>query len=297
MKKITILLLSFSIFLLACKKKNLDSLAFPSKALTAYEFEKYDAGYSSVPDIYSISADKRKLITFESIDKSNGEKHTIYAVYIGDLTTIDTDSIILYCHGQSLHMDAYWPRASLLANIVHKYNYGVLMMDYRGYGMSEGTPTETALYEDVDASIDWLISQGATASKTFYYGYSLGCIPVIDRAAYRKDFIPSKIILESPLATVEHLAQSSTIINVNPNFVSTLEFNNAEKIKDVDVPLLWLHGVEDDYIAIKNGELIFQNYDGIYKEAIRVDGAGHGNVPSTMDYKNYIKRLEVFIKK
>jgi pimeloyl-ACP methyl ester carboxylesterase len=275
----------------------LDQLAFPSERLDAYEFEEYDAGDGAVPEEYAIDPANRTLISMESVDKSTGESYTIYGVYIGDLSTISEDTVIMYCHGQSLHMDAYWPRASLLASIVEQHQYGVFMMDYRGYGMSEGNPSEQGLYEDVDASIDWLINQGAQADRTFYYGFSLGCIPVIDRAAYRTDFKPNKIIIESPLASVEHLAQSSLILNIDPSYVSTLEFNNAEKMKDIDVPLLWYHGEEDDYIAITNGEIIFDNHSGTYKEGIRVAGAGHGDIPAVVGYETYLTQLENFIRR
>jgi pimeloyl-ACP methyl ester carboxylesterase len=279
-----------------CEKGNLDSLAFPNQKLDAYKFEAQDAVSEAVPAEYDVLAANRTLVSMISTDKETGEKFTIYGVYIGDITQINADTIILYCHGQSLHMDAYWPRATLLASIIEKHNYGVFMMDYRGYGMSEGKTTERALYEDVDASIDWLKSNGATPNRTFYYGYSLGCIPVIDRAAYRTDFVPSKIILESPLASVANLAQSSLFLTVDPSFVSTLEFNNVEKIKDVNVPLLWIHGVEDDYIEIENGELIYENYQGVYKDAARIDGAGHGDIPKVMGYANYLEKLRSYIR-
>lgn len=295
MKKLT-LIIGIIALVASCTKPNLDALAFPSKKLDAYEFENYDAGEAAVPSEYAVTSNNRTLISMTSTDDATGEEYTIYGVYIGNMATINTDTVIMYCHGQSLHMDAYWPRATLLASIVEKHHYGIFMMDYRGYGMSEGTPSEQALYDDVDASIDWLIMQGAEASRTFYYGFSLGCIPVIDRAAYRTDFKPAKIMLEAPLASVDNLAHSSLILNVDPNFVSTLEFNNAEKIKDVDAPFLWIHGVEDDYIAIQNGELIFDNYQGPLKEAERIEGAGHGDIPKIMGYQTYIDRLETFIR-
>lgn len=289
----------YSLILLAfasCKKGNLDSLAFYGEPLDEYAFENYDAADQSVPDEYGVPAEHRTLISMQSIDKITGESFTIYGVYIGDTSTISTDTIILYSHGQSLHMDLYWPRATLLASITEKYNYGVFMMDFRGFGMSEGKSTENGLNEDVDASIDWLISKGAQSDRTMYYGFSLGCIPVIDRAAYRTDFKPSKIILESPLASVENLAQQSLLLNVNTKAISTLEFNNAEKIKDVDMPFLWLHGVKDDYVSIQNGELIYENYDGVYKDAERVSEAGHSDIPKTMGFENYIIRLRKFIE-
>jgi pimeloyl-ACP methyl ester carboxylesterase len=295
MKK-SLIYIIVGVLVASCTKPNLDALAFPSEKLDVYEFENYNAGSGTVPEIYDVTADNYTLVSMTSVDAATGDEYLIYGVYIGEMATMATDTVIMYCHGQSKHMDAYWPRATLLANLVEKHHYGVFMMDFRGYGMSEGNSTEQGLYEDVDASIDWLIANGAQQEQTFYYGFSLGCIPVIDRAAYRTDFKPAKIILESPLASVDNLAQSSLILNVDPAFVSTLEFENAEKIKDVSAPLLWFHGVEDDYIEINNGELIYENHTGSHKEAVRVTGAGHGDIPGIYGYANYIITLENYIK-
>ena len=296
MRKLTKLIVGMTL-LCSCQKGNLDSVAFPGEHLDSYEFENYNDGELGISDPYAVTADKRTLVSMTSTDKSTGEEYTIFGVYIGDIATIATDTVIMYCHGQALHMDYYWTRATLLANIVEKYNYGVFMMDYRGYGMSTGASSEQGLYEDVDASIDWLIDHGVSPENTIYYGFSLGCIPVIDRALYRTDFKPSKIIIESPLASVANLTQRSLILNVDPAFVSTLVFDNAEKMKDISMPLQWWHGVEDDYIAIQNGELIYNNHKGIYKEAIRVEGANHGDIPTVFGYQNYIDRLENFIER
>ena len=60
--------------------------------------------------------------------------------------------------------------------------------------------------------------------------------------------------------------------------------------------MLWLHGIDDDYIAIQNGELIYENYGGVYKDAERVVGGHHGDIPKTMGYENYITRLRDFIE-
>ncbi|MFD1552004.1 hypothetical protein DNU06_01110 [Putridiphycobacter roseus] len=291
-KNLPILIL---LFFASCKKLTVDQLAFPSSTTEKYELENYDAGEQSVPAAYDIPVSNRTILTFTSIDKSTGETYKIYGLYIGNINTIAQDTILLYCHGQSLNMDIYYPRTRLLAHLNETVNRGVLMFDFRGYGMSEGTPDEAGLAEDMDAAINWLIAKNANPSNVIYYGYSLGCIPVIDRAAYRTDFQPKKIILESPLASVENLANSSTIINLHPAFISNLRFNNAEKIKDVKVPLLWIHGVEDDYIAIENGELVYQNHQGTYKKAIRVENAKHGDIPKIMGYTTYLEAIHNFL--
>ena len=69
----------------------------------------------------------------------------IHAVYLGNIADIATDTIILYCHGNRDHLDFYWPRIKLLANVGGKNRYGVLAMDYRGFGLSEGPATEEGM--------------------------------------------------------------------------------------------------------------------------------------------------------
>lgn len=280
----------------SCQKLKLDSLAFPAQKLDAYEFENYDDEQEiDIPDSLVATAPNYQLVTMPSYDAVNDVTHTIYGVYIGDMSTISSDTIILYLHGQSKHMDAYWDRTSLLANLGGKYNYGVFTIDYRGYGMSQGTSTEQGLYEDADAAIDWLIEHGADPSKTFCYGFSLGAIPTIDRAAYRTDFPFAKIMIEAPLATVQNLVNSSTL-GMSSGFVTTLEFPNSEKIKDVTAPLLWMHGIDDDYIAIDNGELIYANHGGSEKTAIRVEDCNHSQIPIKMGYFNYMSSVLSFIR-
>lgn len=291
------IVITFSVLaLVGCKKLTLDGLAFPSEKTDQYLYEAFEGGEIGIPAEYNLIASDRTQIEFMSTDAETGEQFKLYGVYIGDLNTISSDTVILYLHGQSKHMDYYWSRAALLANVGGKLNYGVFMIDYRGYGMSEGTSSEKGLYEDADAAINWLISQGVTQEKTIYYGFSLGCIPAIDRAAYRTDFKPQRLIIESPLASVQNLVDNSTLMNVNSDFVTDLGFENSEKIKLVTCPLLWMHGKEDSYIDIQNGELIFANYTGTNKTAYRVVDCDHSEVPGKMGYPIYVSNVLKFIR-
>jgi len=280
----------------ACKKIDLDMLAFPRVQVDAYTLGDND-GEIEVPAKYDINENLIHLIPLISTDKATGNKYTIYSIYIGDLNTIATDTVILYTHGQAENMDYYWGRVKLLANLKSKNNYGVFMMDYRGYGMSEGEPTEKGLSEDVDASIEWLIEHGVQQKNTFYYGFSLGVIPALDLIVNKTEFTPAKIIIESPLSSVENLAQNSTLINVDPKFVSTLEFNNAETMKGVNIPLCWLHGREDDYVDLSNGQLVYNNHTGTYKEAHIIDNAKHADIPLVMECETYLNTVNSFIQK
>lgn len=290
--------LSYLVILIAlfgCKKVRLDGLAFPSEQLDQYEFEAHN-GEIEIPDSMLAEPSNYTLMTFESHSVEDNINYTIYGVLIGDTSNLANDTMIVYFHGQSKHMDHYFSRASLLANVGGKYNYNVLMIDYRGYGMSEGQSSEAGLYEDADAVIDWLITKNVDPQKTYYYGYSLGAIPAIDRIANRDDFQPKKLIIESPLASVANLVESSTILQVNPEYVTDLKLENAEKIKEVQQPLLWFHGVEDTYISIDNGELIYANHGGLIKYAERIEGSDHSEIPIIIGIPTYLDRLLSFIR-
>ncbi|MEO9533887.1 MAG: alpha/beta hydrolase [Crocinitomicaceae bacterium] len=295
MKQIIIISLVL-ISAVSCKKVTLDSLAFPAVALDSYKHKDYEDPELIIPDNFLNAPIQQTLIPLTSIDEESEEEFTIYGLYMGDTATIASDTIIYFCHGQARHNDFYWTREALIAQIGGLHNYGVFMIDYRGYGMSEGTSTERGLIEDAHAGLNWLIDQGATENKTVFYGFSLGCIPLIQLASKDEPFQPIGLICESPLASVENLAQSSVLLNVDGDFVTELEFNNAEEIKNVDVPFMWLHGVEDDYININNGELIYSNYNGSSKSAYRVENAKHADIPSVMGFEDFMNSFQNFIQ-
>jgi alpha/beta superfamily hydrolase len=300
MKKINygLLFISFLLTFISCAK--LDSLVFRGEKINGYLLDNYEGGtdMDDMPVSYNIPEQMTSLFTLESKLPSESESTEIHALYIGDLATITSDTIIVYCHGQSLHMDAYWPRTKLLANIGGKNNYGVLTFDYRGYGLSEGSSSEATLYEDMKTVLRWLKSKGVANNNVIVYGFSLGSVPATEMIANFNEFKPSKLILESPMASAENLAEEATIINLSSDFLSTLVFDNAEKIKKVQEPFYLLHGELDDYLKISNGEIIYNNYTGVNGHFERVPNAYHGTdgVPQNLGYENYINLLEDFIK-
>lgn len=269
----------------------LDDIAFINESINEYQLDNYDDDIDFRLDS-SYSVEDIHFLTL------NSEEFEIAAIYIGDINTISTDTIILYSHGQSLHMDYYWQRAKLLANCGSKNRFGVLMYDYRGYGLSQGNPTENGLYSDIRAAFQWLIDNGSLPERIVSYGFSLGSAPATDLMAFgHNSQFPSKLILESPFASADFITQESTIIDVSASFITTLEFDNTEKIKLVSQPFMWLHGIDDDYVAITNGEAIIAHYSGVDSSYFRVVGAKHGKngVPQTMGFDNYLSEIETFL--
>jgi fermentation-respiration switch protein FrsA (DUF1100 family) len=272
-----------------------DNLLSPGDAITEYKLDDYtgEVDFRLDPSM--------KITRFAILDlKSgglNGEPlYNIKGVYLGDTNRIRTDTIIVYCHGYNHHMDFYWPRASLLANVGGKNRYGVMMMDYRGYGLSEGEPTEQGLYDDVNAAIRWLESKGLTSDRLVIYGFSLGGAPAIYHAAEHSVMNANKLITESAFASPELLEQDATKLSIPGSYFTNVKADNATVIQEVKVPYLNFHGDADAFINFTTHALeIRKNYKGPKLTAITVPGADHEDLPEVMGFDKYMLAIENFL--
>jgi pimeloyl-ACP methyl ester carboxylesterase len=276
-----------------------DNLYNLTDKITEYKLDNYTGENDFVLDnSYQIPDSLVHLFTLSSKASSESVATTISAIYIGSLSKIKTDTVIMYCHGNKWHMDFYWQRAKLLAHVSGKNKYGVLMIDYRGYGLSEGKPTEDGLYADVDAALQWLKLNGLSNSRLMIYGFSMGTAPACELTSKPRSMNPSKIILEAPFASADVMANDGSSLNMPGSFFTNLKIDNAEEIKTISQPFFWIHGTNDNFLNIKtHGEVVYKNYKGLYQEAHRIDGADHGEIPLKMGFVNYLNTLSTFIKK
>lgn len=274
---------------------DLDPLLFnPNTDIEEYKLDDFEGEQEIEVEAYQVADSLTTIFTVEVGER----KENICAVYIGDMDSITTDTVILYLHGNAGHIDYYWPRAKLLANVNGQNNYGVLIIDYRGYGLSEGSPSEDNMYEDSRAAVSWLAEQGLSSDRFMMYGFSLGSAPAIELTAKGAGLTPFKLMIESPFASSEVMVQDGSGLSLPSSFFTNLKIDNAEEIKRINQPLYWIHGTDDDFLALDtHGEIVFQNHQGQYKEAFRIPGANHGDVPKIMGYETYIKSLENFILK
>lgn len=276
----------------------LDSQLFNSEELSEYKFESYTGSreLGTLPATYAVADSMRHLVTFTSNSSDGAAK--LYGVYLGELNKIATDTVILYCHGNAKHMDNYWNRAKLLAQVGGKHRFGVLMFDYRGYGMSEGKSSEKNMYADADAALKWLQSKGLTSNRLIVYGYSLGSAPSTEVAANTYSLQPIKLLLEAPFASSEVMVQDASKLALPGSYFTGAKINNADKIKNVKIPFMWMHGTADSFLSINtHGEVVYKNYGGTKGEAYRIAGAEHGDLPLVWGYDNYINTVYQFISK
>lgn len=278
----------------------LDNNLYNNKnTIKSYELDAYTGEQDFVLDnSYQIPSSLINVFTLESQNSSEKSPTQISTIYIGDINKISTDTVILYCHGNKWHMDFYWQRAKLLAHTNGKNHYGVMYMDYRGYGLSKGEPSEEGMYTDVDACMKWLKQKGLTDSRLIIYGFSMGTASATELSSKPRTLKPSKLILEAPFASAEVMVQDAAKLNMPGAYVTELKIDNAEEIKNVKQPFLWLHGLIDNFLNYKtHGEVVFKNHTGVYKTNYLVTGADHGEVPEKMGFEKYLEVLGQFIAK
>jgi fermentation-respiration switch protein FrsA (DUF1100 family) len=145
--------------------------------------------------------------------------------------------VILYFHGNGGNITYRIDRLVRFAQA----GYGVLMLEYRGYGGNPGTPTETGLYEDAGAAMRFLAEQGISGKRLVLYGESLGT-GVAVRMAAREPV--GALILEAPYTSIAAAAQYHY-----PYIPAALliwdRFDSLSLISHVKAPILVLHGGRD----------------------------------------------------
>jgi len=295
-KKCALLILSLSFFT-GCLRLDANLFNPNTSKITEYKLDNYTGDTDFRLDIsYQIPDSLIHIFTLSSQAADESSATKIYAIYIGNIDKIASDTVIMYYHGNRDHMDFYWQRAKLLANTKGKNRFGVMMIDYRGYGLSEGKPTENGLYADGDAALKWLKNKGLTNDRLVIYGFSLGSAPATKLSAENYSMKPAKLLLEAPFASAEVMVQDASGLAMPGSFFTDLKINNAEEIKKIQQPFFWIHGMADDFLNIDtHGEVVYNNYNGIYKEAHRIPNAGHGSIPNTFGFQNYLKAVGDFI--
>ena len=149
---------------------------------------------------------------------------------------------------------------------------GVVVLDYRGYGTSDGRPTEAGIYRDAEAAWDLLLSQPEIdPARVAVYGRSLGSAPALHLAATKP---VRAVVLDWPFTTAREVARVH--YRFVPAFVLRLELDNLRRARSVTAPLLVLHGTADAIIPFRMGRAVAEA--GSARELVAVEGAGHNDV-------------------
>ncbi|MFQ5347198.1 MAG: alpha/beta hydrolase [Rhodothalassiaceae bacterium] len=174
---------------------------------------------------------------------------------------------VLYLHGNYRSIGHYPRGVQALVGA----GYGVLMLDYRGYGGNPGAPGDEGLLRDAEAALDWLAAKGIAPATVVAYGYSLGTGVAVPLAAERD---LAAVILAAPFASIAEMGYDQY-----PHwFVDLLlsdRFDSIGRIAAVSEPVLIFHGDADTTVPVtQSARLAAAGGGNIHR--IVLPGATHG---------------------
>ena len=178
------------------------------------------------------------------------------------------ERVLIWYHGNAGNISHRLDNARVL---VERLGLDIVLVDYRGYGLSEGTPNEPGLYLDGVAIYDAVMARGVTPECTVLFGRSLGAAVAVEVALRRPT---AGLVLEAPFRSVRAMARS--MYPFVPPFLIRTRLDSERKISQIRVPKLILHGDRDDLVPISHGRALFE-LALPPKRFVGVPGASHND--------------------
>ena len=179
--------------------------------------------------------------------------------------------LVLYFHGNEGNVSTSLGETALLRSL----GYSVLVVDYRGYGESDGAfPSETSVYEDAEAALGALVHEWRIApNKIFVYGHSLGAAVAIDLASRHPEL--GGLVVESAFTSIYDMARLDAKYGIFPvGLLLNQRFESIRKVPRLDLPVLYIHGTADRVVPYNMGVALYERSGG-QKRFVTVPGGGH----------------------
>ncbi len=200
------------------------------------------------------------------------------------------DATMLWLHGNSGNIS---DRVDNILQLNRNLGANIFIFDYRGYGRSEGTPSEPGTYLDAEAALEYLRSRGQNL-KLIVFGRSLGASVAVELAIRQQ---VHGVILESPFTSVDAMnRRTHPIISafISAGSVVMSKYDSLSKIGEVKTPLLVVHGDQDEIVPFDMGRELFDAAREP-KWFYPIAGAGH-NDTYVVGGDAYFEALGAFVK-
>lgn len=186
--------------------------------------------------------------------------------------------MIVYFHGNGEIASDY----DSIAPLYNQLGITLFVIDYRGYGVSDGSPTATSLIADSRLCFDRAratVKQaaGIEPGDIYVMGRSLGSAAALE-VAHKASTGVTGIIIESGFAYTFPLIERIGFLRIEEAFEYKDGFGNLEKIAAIRLPTLIIHGERDWIIPIGDAEALYEASAASDKRFVRIPGAGHNDL-------------------
>jgi hypothetical protein len=182
---------------------------------------------------------------------------------------------VLWCHGNGGNVSTQLGAARVMVKTV---GANVLLFDYRGYGRSEGKPTERGTYRDARAALAYVRSRPEVdPQRLVYFGRSLGAGVAAELARTER---PAALVLESPfpgiLRAATALRRRAWLAGLMTWALLRARYDTAKHVRDVHAPVLVAHGDADEQIPLSLGREVYEAANEP-KQWFQIAGGGHND--------------------
>lgn len=194
--------------------------------------------------------------------------------------------VLLYLHG------ARWNLSGSVTRIPrwNRMGFSVLAVDYRGFGKSvaaNGTaPSEQRANEDADAAWKYMVGL-SPMGKHYIFGHSLGGSMAINLALHHPE--ADGLILEGAFTSVPDMIRETKWGYLPVGWLVTQRFDNIDRIDDVTMPVLVVHGTADEIVPFSMGEKLYAAARAP-KKFMRAEGGSHHNLTANY-YDQYVQAI------
>lgn len=216
---------------------------------------------------------------FEEVNIKTNDNSIINALHF---KVKNPKGIILYYHGNKGNLKRWGPMVSPFT----EYGYDVFVMDYRGYGKSNGERNEKNLYSDAQLCYKY-VTRFFDEKSIIIYGRSLGGTFATYVSSQNK---PKKLILEAPFYNLTDLSNRKFTF-LPYKYLLKFKFNSNEFIKDIKCPITIFHGDEDRLIPLKSGQKLYEASDKVLTKFVIIKNGTHHNLMTSDLYKEKMATL------
>lgn len=197
---------------------------------------------------------------------------------------------LLYLHGNGDNMGANVNHAARF----QRMGLSVLMIDYRGYGLSEGAfPSEKTVYEDAQAGWDYLAGPlGYAPEQVVVFGHSLGGAIAINLAVQHPN--AAGLIVQGSFTSMQDMAERTVSFGFLPiNWLLTQRFDSVSKVKRLQVPVFYIHGLADHQVPADMSQRLYEASPQP-KQLWLVPNAGHNGLAEVAG-SAFFEQVEAFL--
>ena len=238
--------------------------------------------YPNMPGRNLVATPKNIGLTYQDIEFLTEDNVRLHGWFIPNKKSKAT---VLFFHGNAGNISHRLDSIK----IFNRMELNVFIIDYRGYGQSEGKITENGTYRDADAAWKYLNDTlGINEKKIIIFGRSLGA-SIATRLASKHT--PAALIIESGFTSVPAMAQRLYPF-LPVRWLTYYKYNTKQYVKNISRPVMVAHSKDDDIIPYDEGRKIFEAAPNPKQFLVMRGGHNDGFIVSG---ESYSKGLSAFI--